>query len=385
MAFENVFRGIDYQAPVRAQAQRQQQFLNILGNTIAQAQEKSRYEDRLAQAEAEREMRQQQRAEDVAFREQQLDLQRQRLEQPEPFNLKNTAQRAATKFALTGELGPEGRAAITAYEAFQRPQVDPMTGYILPPSNVMQNLGISTQGGVVSAPQDAGIQPGLQPAPQGPVSQGRGEEFFSRTPAIQKQLAQTKALEEAKRDIKGLERFNEGQLQAANFASRMEESNRIFNDLDLADPKAVEARTGLLGGAAELLAILPLGEFGSGAGEALVRTFSTPEQQRYLNAAENWITANLRKESGAVIGAEEKANEYRKYFPIAGDSGAVIQQKARLREKVTKGMKGQSAGAFDEIFGDEIKVREQETRSRLKKGGFSEEEISEYLRIRGMR
>ena len=48
-------------------------------------------------------------------------------------------------------------------------------------------------------------------------------------------------------------------------------------------------------------------------------------------------------------------------------------------------MKGQSAGAFDEIFGDEIKVREQETRSRLKKGGFSEEEISEYLRIRGMR
>jgi hypothetical protein len=129
------------------------------------------------------------------------------------------------------------------------------------------------------------------------------------------------------------------------------------------------------------LAILPLGDFGSSLGDAAVRVGGTPEQQQYLNAADNWITANLRKESGAVIGAEEKANEYRKYFPIAGDSGAVIEQKAKLREKVTKGMIGQSAGAYKDIFGEEGNVSAEER--KLISRGFSPEKVREYMKLKG--
>jgi hypothetical protein len=47
------------------------------------------------------------------------------------------------------------------------------------------------------------------------------------------------------------------------------------------------------------------------------RKFMSPEQQKYKQAADNWIRANLRKESGAVIGADEMAAEYATYFPHA--------------------------------------------------------------------
>jgi 3-deoxy-D-manno-octulosonate 8-phosphate phosphatase KdsC-like HAD superfamily phosphatase len=53
---------------------------------------------------------------------------------------------------------------------------------------------------------------------------------------------------------------------------------------------------------------------------------------------ENWLTANLRKESGAVIGEEEFAREDRKYFPQIGDSFEVRNLKKQLRQQAEQGM-----------------------------------------------
>jgi hypothetical protein len=69
----------------------------------------------------------------------------------------------------------------------------------------------------------------------------------------------------------------------------------------------------------------------------------SPEQQKYKQAADNWIRANLRKESGAVIGADEMAAEYATYFPQPGDTPEVIAQKAEARRITTDAMK-QNAG-----------------------------------------
>lgn len=55
-------------------------------------------------------------------------------------------------------------------------------------------------------------------------------------------------------------------------------------------------------------------------------------------AKQNWIAAQLRKESGAAIGSEEYAAADRQYFPQPGDSPEVIAQKRSLRETATKGM-----------------------------------------------
>lgn len=57
----------------------------------------------------------------------------------------------------------------------------------------------------------------------------------------------------------------------------------------------------------------------------------TPQGKAYKQAQENWVRANLRKESGAAIGDEERASETTTYFPQPGDTDQVIEQKAELR------------------------------------------------------
>ena len=78
---------------------------------------------------------------------------------------------------------------------------------------------------------------------------------------------------------------------------------------------------------------------------------NSDEFQRVQQAQANWVTANLRLESGAAIPPEEQAAEFRKYFPVFGDSDAVIAQKARARKQVEKNMVTQSQGAYESMYG----------------------------------
>jgi hypothetical protein len=69
----------------------------------------------------------------------------------------------------------------------------------------------------------------------------------------------------------------------------------------------------------------------------------SPLRQQYRQAQENWVRANLRKESGAAIGVEEMQAEIATYFPQIGDSDQQIKQKAEAR-KVTENAMRKSAG-----------------------------------------
>lgn len=62
------------------------------------------------------------------------------------------------------------------------------------------------------------------------------------------------------------------------------------------------------------------------------------ETQMYDAAKQDFISAVLRKESGAVISESEMENGERQYFPQAGDSNAVIKQKRELRNAVRDSM-----------------------------------------------
>ena len=63
------------------------------------------------------------------------------------------------------------------------------------------------------------------------------------------------------------------------------------------------------------------------AGDYLV----SPEYQRKRDAADAWMLAVLRDESGAVIGREELPQHYPRYFPVPGDSEEVQANKAARR------------------------------------------------------
>lgn len=69
---------------------------------------------------------------------------------------------------------------------------------------------------------------------------------------------------------------------------------------------------------------------------------ASDQQQSYEQAQRNFVSAVLRKESGAAISNEEYANEAQKYFPQPGDAPATIEQKARARDLAIEGLKAQA-------------------------------------------
>ena len=144
--------------------------------------------------------------------------------------------------------------------------------------------------------------------------------------AVDRQI--NREAQQTERDLKRLE-GTEGQKLSAGFASRMEAANAIIDQLEPAGGLPTEMT--------DIAGSIPF------VGGYAQRKFMSPEQQRYKQAADNWIRANLRKESGAVIGADEMAAEYATYFPMPGDDPATIQQKAEARKITTDAMK-QNAG-----------------------------------------
>jgi len=81
-------------------------------------------------------------------------------------------------------------------------------------------------------------------------------------------------------------------------------------------------------------------------GSVAQRGAMTTEQQQYKQAADDWIRAKLRKESGAVIGEDEMRKEYETYFPQVGDLPEVIAQKAQARAIATNAMKTSAGRAY---------------------------------------
>lgn len=125
--------------------------------------------------------------------------------------------------------------------------------------------------------------------------------------------------------------LTESQNNATAFGMRMKESDAILEDL---------AKKGTLRGAN--IQATPL------VGEALGKVLpsflgGTNEAQQMVNQAKtNFITAVLRKESGAAIGQNEFDTEDKKYFPQLGDSAGVLKQKADARKLAIRTMEIQA-------------------------------------------
>ena len=116
----------------------------------------------------------------------------------------------------------------------------------------------------------------------------------------------------------------ESEQNAAGFALRMERTDAIINAL----PPGVSPGMG-----SAVAGTIPM------IGGAVQRGFQSPETQKYQQAANDWIRAKLRKESGAKIDQDEMDKEYETYFPRVNDTPAVIAQKAEARRIATEAMK----------------------------------------------
>jgi hypothetical protein len=124
----------------------------------------------------------------------------------------------------------------------------------------------------------------------------------------------------------------EAQSNAAGFAQRMELSNSVINSLPAGSQPGWGTRT---------LEAIPL------VGGAMARSGQGVDTQKYDQAAQDWIRAKLRKESGAAIGKDEMQQEYATYFPQVGDSAEKLAQKAEARRVATLGMQKAAGKAYE--------------------------------------
>lgn len=119
--------------------------------------------------------------------------------------------------------------------------------------------------------------------------------------------------------------LTESQGNATAYALRAEQSDGIIKQLQGEGFNPAEypgVRNRLAGGPLNILA---------------------PDKAQQYNAAKkNFVTAVLRKESGAAISQSEFENEDQKYFPQPGDGQPVIEQKRKARELAIRALRIQS-------------------------------------------
>jgi len=135
----------------------------------------------------------------------------------------------------------------------------------------------------------------------------------------------------------------EGQAKAASFLGVMRGASSVF-DQPLVDPagKPVVDASGQQITAEMAYSTPNLLQSAAGSvpwvGQTLERLGSSENRQRVLQAQQAWVRAKLRKESGAVIGADEMADEIKTFFPQFGDKPETIRQKALLRQQAESGL-----------------------------------------------
>jgi hypothetical protein len=136
------------------------------------------------------------------------------------------------------------------------------------------------------------------------------------------------------------EKPTDQQLATGSVLARMQSATKVLD--------AVEKKYSPGGDqtAANVFRSLPV--IGGAAGYAYdsARNAVSPAPAMYNNAQDAWIRAKLRKESGAVIGAEEMEAEKRTFFPQPNDPPEVRKQKKKLREEVEKSMEVAARGGY---------------------------------------
>jgi hypothetical protein len=174
----------------------------------------------------------------------------------------------------------------------------------------------------------------LSPLQQKVAAEGidpSSEAGFARAKELNQRAATDPSLKPSDQQI--LAKANEGQLAAAGFANRVQSANKNIDDIIL-DPNFDQTSI-----QAAFFGSIPLGNI------AL-----SEQQQRFAQAKSDFITAVLRKESGAAIGVDEFAKEDKKFFPQIGDKPGVLKQKALGRKRAFENLSKQSKGVFDVQF-----------------------------------
>ena len=149
--------------------------------------------------------------------------------------------------------------------------------------------------------------------------------------------------------------LTESQGNATAYGMRMKEANAVLEPLEKAGKTDTGLIKGAVGGTVGLVPFIgeKLEDASGSIFNALPRVLGglSPEQQQVAQARINFITALLRKESGAAIGASEFATAEKNYFPKPGDDAATIAQKQQARKTAIRAMEIQAGPGAKQMGG----------------------------------
>lgn len=152
--------------------------------------------------------------------------------------------------------------------------------------------------------------------------------------------------------------LTESQGNATAYGMRMKEANAVLEPLEKAGKTDTGLIKGAVGGTVGLVPFIgeKLEDASGSIFNALPRVLGglSPEQQQVAQARINFITALLRKESGAAIGASEFATAEKNYFPKPGDDAATIAQKQQARKTAIRAMEIQAGPGAKQMGGASV-------------------------------
>lgn len=164
------------------------------------------------------------------------------------------------------------------------------------------------------------------PAPSRPLT---AKEQFDQT--FSEQLANAEGNPKLQQQIKAdyakaQIQMSDSESKAAGFADRMRNSDPVIDDKQAAGMSQSE----------RMKAAIPL------LGNFIV----SGDYQSFNQAQRDFINAQLRRESGAVISPSEFDNAEKQYFPMPGDNEQVLAQKKANREAALLGMERSAGPAY---------------------------------------
>ena len=136
--------------------------------------------------------------------------------------------------------------------------------------------------------------------------------------------------------------FTEGQTKDAGFAYRMEQALRRIEELEGSgfDPANFK----------DVLVDYLGGDTGEGVRGWLEQLLLNPKYKQYERAKYDFSTAQLRKETGAVINDSEIVWIDNTYFPRILDDEVTLGDKKEARRAATGGMRVGAGKAYDKVI-----------------------------------
>lgn len=247
------------------------------------------------------------------------------------------------KMETIEQAGPDGR-PVTAFYNPYAPPAEPVAKPVKPEQVNLGNRIDYVDPYAINKPLRLGVSPNTVYSENRADARGRNQVVTGGDGTVSlvdlKSGTSRPVMDASGQPMQAKAPLTEVQAKATSFSMRMTDADKVIEKMEADkafDPAAIRTQWAGQSGMAAPLNYL-----------------ASSKAQQYEQAKRNWVTANLRLESGAAIPEDELQQEYRKWFPIPGDSPEVVKQKSDSRKIAEQAMRVQAGPGARQLPAQEV-------------------------------